>query len=392
MLSFLVSASITGRIWRRLVRILVLFANIAVWCVRFDVMSMIRWALPKRSRKPLMIFATEAMLAKPIVNAEKRLEKIEAVLGATLTRISNLREKRNAAKIAAQAGALSTAKSHLRAIAELDAEITYLEQHEKALSRNILDMEAALVKAKQAAASITSDGSVIQKPFVDLASCDHIADNLATNEYAPSEADIKTRIGQLEEDGALVVIDYQEGFTDGPTATEYGETIHDIREKIEAGQLDEAGDSRADGRLPSELLRAGWSRNYTAETADGRSVCSDAPDAVAWNLSGAVNQTLGVFSDQWQAYYKELGKLLAARMTTELNGDALVYKWNRQVATGQDEVVALAEEVERRLSLACEECNTVAEPRTCDKCGAKFCPRCDGLGSINGFQCNKCRY
>ena len=324
-MSFLLSASISARVWRRFVRILVLCVNVVVWCVRFDVMSMIRWALPKRSRKPLMIFASLPLLAKPIVDAEKRLEKIEAVLGATRTRISNLREKRDAArdttKIAAQAGALSTAKSHLRAIAELDAEITYLEQHEKALSRNILDMEAALVKAKQAVASLTPSGGVMQEPFVDLATCYSIAGDLATNEYAPSEADIKTRIGQLEEDGALVV-DY------------------DIRKKIEVGQLDEVGGSRADALLPSELLRVGWSRDHTAETADGRSVCTDDPGAVAWSLSGAVNQSLSVFSDPWQRYYKELGSLLASRVTTELRGDALVYMWNRRIATGQAAAVA----------------------------------------------------
>lgn len=140
--------------------------------------------------------------------------------------------------------------------------------------------------------------------------------------------------------------------------------------------------------LPSELLRAGWSCDYTAETADGRSVCSDDPDAVAWSLSGAVNQALGAFSDPWQRYFKELGSLLASRMTTELRGDALVYMWNRRVATGQDAVVALAEEVERRLGLSCGKCSTIAKPRNCDVCGTKFCPGCERMG--NGSKCNQC--
>ena len=231
---------------------------------------------------------------------------------------------------------------------------------------------AALVKAKQAVAPLTPSGGVMQEPFVDLATCNSIAGDLATNEYAPSEADIKTRIGQLEEDGALVVIDY------------------DIRKKIEVGQLDEVGGSRADALLPSELLRVGWSRDHTAETADGRSVCTDDPGAVAWSLSGAVNQSLSVFSDPWQRYYKELGSLLASRVTTELRGDALVYMWNRRIATGQAAAVALAEEVERRLGLSCGKCNTIAKPRICDVCGTKFCPGCEWAGSNDGSRCNQC--
>lgn len=522
MMSFLVSASIFGRAWQLFVRFLVLLANILVWCVRWDVLSVVRWALPKRSKG----HPKNGDYLKTISRAEGIREKAQAALGATQLRLSKCRCKRDAT-------------THFRSAAELGSEIAWLEQREKDQLENITKLVQALEQAKEAVGNLTPSGGVMQTGFLLLSDPSEALEQLAKTGYVPSPEEIAKRIGALvvdsqptfmpqpshvwcedcngtgkskdsnwpcqtcyqyeaeldsakrriealgwtvsregnewlatrglrtarklyieeladlvakenDDPSAFAVLEF-EGWKINPAggpkysylATRdgkqvIGESIHEVREKIESGRFDEnyiVGQSsviiyddhpmygyvrkywpswvelhhsprkahmaeldsdqsgrdghcglmftltagvaarefrnlwddlcvkfkaraaiatgRASARhLPSELLKAGWSRNHTAETADGHSTCLDDPAAVAWNISGALCQALGVFSDQWQQYFKELAKLLQERHPdSDLEGDALVYRWNRS-ASGQEEVVAVAEEVERRLSPA----------------------------------------
>ncbi len=100
--------------------------------------------------------------------------------------------------------------------------------------------------------------------------------------------------------------------------------------------------------LPSQLLRNGWSRTVQpAADAAGRAVWSDSPDARSYTIWAAGNRAWVPGSQRWGSFFDAVQAVLQERYGNGVQ----IQKWNRDAARTQDEVVAIAEEAERRMGL-----------------------------------------
>ncbi len=99
----------------------------------------------------------------------------------------------------------------------------------------------------------------------------------------------------------------------------------------------------ASGVLPSALLRSGWSRVVQpAADAAGRPVFPANGNARFFTIWAAGNHAFDG-SPRREAFFDALQAILRERY-----GGVTIQKWNRETRT-QDEVVAVAEEAERRM-------------------------------------------
>lgn len=431
MASFLISAGLFGRGWHLCVRFFVLLANIFVWCVRWDVLSVVRWALPKKSSKASSSKASEGSSPVSERPAETECPPPRVVVDCQPAFMPS-----QSVQCESCGGKGSKSDWPCSTCYQNDFEMDSATRRIEALGWTVSREGNEWLATR----GLRTAKRLYIEELADLVAIEELADLVA------KESDNPSVFAALEFDGWKI------NPAGGPEhlylATRdgkqvIGETIHEVREKIETGRFDETRivgqtlviiyddhpmyghvwkywpswvelhrrsgrphmtilDSDKSGRaghyglmftltagtaarefrnlwddlcvkfkaraaiatgrasarhLPSELLKAGWSRDYTAVTADGRRVCADDPDAVAWNISGAVTLALGVFSDPWQKYFKELAKLLQERKLdfgTGAERDALVYLWNRRTS-GSEEVIAIAEEVERRLGMSHEQ-------------------------------------
>lgn len=412
MASFLISAGLFGRSWHLCVRFFVLLANIFVWCVRWDVLSMVRWALPKKRSKvsegsgpvserpaetecppPRVVDRQPAFTPPQSVQCEScggkgnksdwpcptcyqndfemdsAKRRIEA-LGWTVSREGDewlaTRGLRTAKKLYIEELADLVAKEsdNPNAFAALEFEgwkinpaggpnHSYLATRDgkQVIGETVHDVRRKIESGQFDENYIVGQSSVII--YDDHPMYGHV------RKYWPSWVELHRRPGnphmaELDSDqsGRKGHCGLMFTLTAGIAAREFRNLWDGLCVKFKANAQIATGRAAA-RHLPSELLKAGWSRDHTAETADGRSVCSDDPAAVAWNISGAVTLALGAFNDPWHKYFKELAKLLQERnldFGTGAERDALVYLWNRRTS-GQKEVIAIAEEVERRLGL-----------------------------------------
>jgi len=97
--------------------------------------------------------------------------------------------------------------------------------------------------------------------------------------------------------------------------------------------------------LPSALLKSGWSRTVQpAADAAGRPVMSDSPEARYFTVWAAGNRAFDPGSPRWGSFFDALQAVLRERY-----GQITVQRWNRDPARTQEEVVAVAEEAERRM-------------------------------------------
>jgi len=99
--------------------------------------------------------------------------------------------------------------------------------------------------------------------------------------------------------------------------------------------------------LPSELLRRGWRRDEAALDDCGHEVAPNDERAVAWSLLGACDSVWEPHSARWRAWRKALDEIMAERY-----GGVSPRVWARHPARRHQSVVALAQEVERRMGLA----------------------------------------
>jgi len=99
----------------------------------------------------------------------------------------------------------------------------------------------------------------------------------------------------------------------------------------------------ASGALPSDVLRCGWSRTVQpAADAAGRPVFPAGGNARFFTIWAAGNHAFDG-SPRREAFFDALQAILRERY-----GGVTIQKWNRETRT-QDEVVAVAEEAERRM-------------------------------------------
>lgn len=96
-----------------------------------------------------------------------------------------------------------------------------------------------------------------------------------------------------------------------------------------------------------DLLRRGWSRTVQPATdAAGRAVMSDSPDACRFTIWAAGNCAFDPpGSRRWRLFFDALQAVLRERY----GSGTQIQRWNRDAARTQDEVVAVAEEAERRM-------------------------------------------
>jgi len=96
--------------------------------------------------------------------------------------------------------------------------------------------------------------------------------------------------------------------------------------------------------MPSDLLRGGWSRTVQpAADAAGRPVFPAGGKARFYTIWAAANHALDG-SPRWKWFFCALQAILRERYC-----GVTVQKWNRDPARTQEEVVAVAEEAERRM-------------------------------------------
>lgn len=106
----------------------------------------------------------------------------------------------------------------------------------------------------------------------------------------------------------------------------------------------EAPRAAASGALPSDLLRRGWSRIVQpAADADGRPVFPANGKARSYTIWAAGNHAYDG-SPRRESFFRALRAILRERYAGNT-----VQKWNRDPARTQEEVVAIAEEAERRM-------------------------------------------
>ena len=99
--------------------------------------------------------------------------------------------------------------------------------------------------------------------------------------------------------------------------------------------------------LPSELLRRrGWCREAALD-ASGYEVFPTDETAAKWSVWGACDKAFEPHTRLWRAWRKGLDDILAERY-----GGASPHVWNRHPARRYATVVAVAEEVERRIGIA----------------------------------------
>ncbi len=97
--------------------------------------------------------------------------------------------------------------------------------------------------------------------------------------------------------------------------------------------------------LPSALLRRGWTR-HAALDAEGRIVTPCYSSATAFSIWGAGNRAFNPGGETWREWVAHLTDVL-----TERYGGMSVQRWNRDADRTHAEVVAVAEEIERRMGL-----------------------------------------
>ncbi len=97
--------------------------------------------------------------------------------------------------------------------------------------------------------------------------------------------------------------------------------------------------------LPSVLLRAGWTR-HAALDAEGRIVTPCFSSATAYSIWGAGYRAFHPGGETWGEWCRHLADILA-----EQHGGMSVLRWNQHAARTHAEVVAVAEEIERRMGL-----------------------------------------
>jgi len=97
--------------------------------------------------------------------------------------------------------------------------------------------------------------------------------------------------------------------------------------------------------LPSTLLRRGWTRSAALDR-EGRIVLPCDPQAVAWSLWGAADAALKPGGKAWREWFRLLTEILDER-----NGGKTMQHWNREPRRTHSEIVAVAEEIERRMGL-----------------------------------------
>ncbi len=109
-----------------------------------------------------------------------------------------------------------------------------------------------------------------------------------------------------------------------------------------------AGTSTTDTRLPpSTLLRRGWTREAAID-AEGRIVTPCDSSAVAWSLWGALNRAYEPGGDAWKAAFRHMAAIIAER-----GGGCTVSPqvWNRAAGRTHSEILAVSDEIQRRLWL-----------------------------------------
>lgn len=99
------------------------------------------------------------------------------------------------------------------------------------------------------------------------------------------------------------------------------------------------------GPLPSDLLRRGWTR-HAALDAEGRIVTPCDPSATAFSIWGAGNRAFDPGGETWREWIRHLTDILAER-----HGGMSAQRWNRDAGRTHAQVVAVAEEIERRMGL-----------------------------------------
>jgi hypothetical protein len=92
---------------------------------------------------------------------------------------------------------------------------------------------------------------------------------------------------------------------------------------------------------PSDYLKKGWCQGVLAKDAKGRNAGLFHSPPVAWCITGAMNASFKELSKRAR-FYKLCQKLI--------NYD-VVSTWNDTTGRTQAEVIALAEEVEKRMGL-----------------------------------------
>lgn len=99
--------------------------------------------------------------------------------------------------------------------------------------------------------------------------------------------------------------------------------------------------------LPSELLRRrGWCREAALD-ASGDEVFPTDESAAKWSIWGACDKAFEPHTRLWRVWRKGLDDILAERY-----GGVSPHVWNRHPARRYATVVAVAEEVERRIGIA----------------------------------------
>jgi hypothetical protein len=99
--------------------------------------------------------------------------------------------------------------------------------------------------------------------------------------------------------------------------------------------------------LPSELLRRGWRRGEEALSDSGYEVAPTSPAAVAWSVTGACDRAFEPHSAPWRAWRQELETILRERY-----GGVSARTWNRHPSRRRATVLAVAEEIERRIGIS----------------------------------------
>jgi len=95
-------------------------------------------------------------------------------------------------------------------------------------------------------------------------------------------------------------------------------------------------------RLPSDFLRQGWCRGAMAKNAQGEDVDPISPAATAWCLKGAIYAAHQGRANRIRSIAEFLDAI-EARV-----GDSTT-SWNDEQCRGQDEAVAVAQDIEEVL-------------------------------------------